>query len=102
MYKEELKKVLDNTVVTFKTSNDKKEKVKLFNEIGMYHKLLEYIDENEDILSGYIDKKHHFIEIFNRKTGFYARTGVIENDIDTGKDAFMRDFPQLIDVGVMG
>lgn len=26
----------------------------------------------------------------------------IENGIDTGKDAFMRDFPQLIDVGVMG
>lgn len=102
MFKKELKNVLNNTVARFKVSNDTKEKKKLFNDMMMYRKLLNYVEENEENMNGYIDKKNHFIEIFNRKTGFYARTGVIENGIDTGKDAFMRDFPQLIDVGVMG
>lgn len=50
-----------------------------------------------------VDRKNRFVEIFNPQTGFYARSGVIdENGKDTGEDPFMRSFPGLIDVGVMG
>ena len=49
-----------------------------------------------------VDKKNKFISIFNPETGFYIRSGVIENGKDTGIDSFMTSFPELIDVGVMG
>ena len=49
------------------------------------------------------DKKNRFASCFNPKTGYYARTGVLdENGIDTGVDPFMCSFPELIDVGIMG
>ena len=48
------------------------------------------------------DTKHNFISTFDTETGFYARTGIIENGVDTGIDPFMSSFPELIDVGVMG
>lgn len=51
----------------------------------------------------YIDRKNKFVEIFNPKNGFYVRSGVFdENGKDTGIDPFMRQFPSLIDVGIMG
>ena len=50
----------------------------------------------------YIDKKNKFIEKFDAHSGFYIRSGIIENGEDTGIDPFMRNFPQLIDVGIMG
>ena len=50
----------------------------------------------------YIDRQNKFIEIFNNTTGFYLRSGVMENGVDTGIDPFMRNFPQLIDIGIMG
>ena len=50
----------------------------------------------------YIDKKNKFLEIFNPNNGFYMRSGVIENNKDTNVDPFMRDFPQLLDIGIMG
>lgn len=50
-----------------------------------------------------IDKKNKFISMFNPKTGFYIRSGVIdENGKDTEIDPFMTSFPELIDVGIMG
>ncbi|MDR1639730.1 MAG: SPASM domain-containing protein [Clostridiales bacterium] len=49
-----------------------------------------------------IDKKNKFVSVFNQKTGFYARSGVIENGKDTGVDPFMASFPELIDIGIMG
>lgn len=50
----------------------------------------------------FIDKKNRFIEIFNPDTGFYMRSGVIdENGKDTNVDPFMRCFPSLIDIGIM-
>lgn len=50
-----------------------------------------------------VDKKNHFVEVFDPKTGFYARSGVIDDKgVDTGVDPFMRSYPSLIDVGVMG
>jgi radical SAM protein with 4Fe4S-binding SPASM domain len=50
-----------------------------------------------------VDKKNRFISMFNSKTGFYIRSGVIdENGKDTGVDPFMTTYPELIDVGIMG
>lgn len=50
-----------------------------------------------------VDKKNKFVSVFDSKTGFYARSGVIdENGKDTGVDPFMTAYPELIDVGVMG
>lgn len=50
-----------------------------------------------------IDHKNRFVLLFNPKTGFYVRSGVIdENGKDSGVDPFMTAYPELIDVGVMG
>lgn len=49
-----------------------------------------------------VDKKNKFVSLFDPNTGFYVRSGVIENGKDTGVDPFMTSYPQLIDVGVMG
>lgn len=47
------------------------------------------------------DRKNKFISMFNPTTGFYMRSGVIENGVDTGIDPFMSTFPELIDIGIM-
>ena len=48
------------------------------------------------------DKKNRFISMFDLESGFYMRTGVIDNDgIDTGVDPFMATMPELIDIGIM-
>ena len=50
-----------------------------------------------------VDRKNRFISMFDNATGFYSRTGVInEEGKDTGIDPFMSSFPELIDVGIMG
>lgn len=50
-----------------------------------------------------IDKKNKFVSMFNPDTGFYMRSGVIdENGKDTGVDPFMTSFPELLDIGLMG
>ena len=46
----------------------------------------------------YYDKKNNFVETFNPETGFYIRS----DDLTTGKEPFMRNFPALLDIGVMG
>ena len=49
------------------------------------------------------DTKYHFKSAFDTDTGFYLRTGILdENGMDTGVDPFMASFPHFIDVGVMG
>jgi len=49
------------------------------------------------------DKQFRYKYVFDTKTGFYMRTGILdENGKDTGKDPFMSSFPHLIDVGIMG
>ena len=50
----------------------------------------------------YIDKENNFIDFFNHRTGEYLRTGIIENGKDTGVDPFMRSYPSLLDIGIMG
>lgn len=47
------------------------------------------------------DKENSFVSMFDPKTGFYMRSGVIENGKDTGEDPFMASFPELLDIGVM-
>lgn len=48
------------------------------------------------------DRKNRFVSIFNPDNGFYARSGVIDEEgKDTGIDPFMSSFPELIDVGIM-
>lgn len=48
------------------------------------------------------DKKNKFISMFDSDTGFYMRTGILdENGKDTGTDPFMTSYPELIDIGIM-
>jgi len=56
-----------------------------------------------DKLNVFYDQENKFKEIFNPSNGFYLRTGVLdENGKDTGIDPFMRNYPSLLDVGIMG
>ena len=49
------------------------------------------------------DKQYHYQYYFDTETGFYVRTGILdENGRDTNIDPFMSSFPHLIDVGIMG
>ena len=49
------------------------------------------------------DAANHFFTVFDGDTGFYMRSGIIdEQGNDTGADPFMADFPHLVDVGIMG
>ena len=57
----------------------------------------------ETTMKTYFDVKNNFAEIFNPLTGFYMRTGILDKaGHDTGVDPFMRSFPNLLDVGIMG
>lgn len=48
------------------------------------------------------DIKNRFVSFFDPKSGFYARTGVLDKDgKDTGVDPFMASFPELLDIGIM-
>ena len=49
-----------------------------------------------------VDKINKYVSMFNPNTGFYMRSGVIENGVDTGVDPFMASFPELLDIGIMG
>jgi radical SAM protein with 4Fe4S-binding SPASM domain len=49
------------------------------------------------------DKKYHHISFFNIKTGYYYRSGVLdERGSEIGTDPFMASFPHLLDIGIMG
>lgn len=49
------------------------------------------------------DKQQKYKYIFDTETGFYMRTGILDDKgNDTGVDPFMSSFPHLIDVGIMG
>jgi radical SAM protein with 4Fe4S-binding SPASM domain len=51
-----------------------------------------------------MDDEHHFYEVFNPDSGFYLRSDVIGSDGEPIKntDPFMRSFPMLLDIGIMG
>ncbi len=49
------------------------------------------------------DRTYKFKSVFNPRTGFYIRSGIInEAGKDSGVDPFRASFPQLIDIGIMG
>jgi radical SAM protein with 4Fe4S-binding SPASM domain len=51
----------------------------------------------------YTDPQYNFKEVFDDKTGFYLRTDILdENGKETGVQPFMRSFPSLLDIGIMG
>ena len=48
------------------------------------------------------DKENRFVSIFNPDTGFYVRSGILdEHGKDTGTDPFMASYPELLDIGIM-
>lgn len=48
------------------------------------------------------DTKGHFLTIFDEQNGFYFRSDIMEDGRVTGNDPFMAEFPELLDVGIMG
>lgn len=48
------------------------------------------------------DKKNNFFSLFNEKNGNYIRSGILVNGKESNEDPFMSEFPELIDVGIMG
>ncbi|MFZ5944729.1 MAG: radical SAM/SPASM domain-containing protein [Bacillota bacterium] len=49
------------------------------------------------------DNKYRFAYSFDLDSGFYYRTGIIDQEgNDTGTDPFRSSFPHLLDVGIMG
>ena len=65
------------------------------------HTIPKYEEKRKSMIRK-VDVKNKFVSMFDPKTGFYMRSGIIENGKDTGVDPFMTSFPELIDVGVMG
>lgn len=49
----------------------------------------------------YRDEDNHFTEMFDTNDGFYIRSGVLKDGKDTNIDPFMRNFPNLLDIGIM-
>lgn len=50
-----------------------------------------------------VDHTYRFVTVFDPKTGFSLRSDVIDRNGDfTGHDPFMAEFPELIDIGIMG
>lgn len=49
----------------------------------------------------YTDAKYHFTETFDDADGTYIRSDVTEGP-EKGHDPFMRSFPALMDIGIMG
>lgn len=50
----------------------------------------------------YVDHENHFAEMFNPDTGLYIRSDELdEGGKSAHRDPFMRNFPSLIDIGIM-
>ena len=50
----------------------------------------------------HIDRVNKYVSIFDEKTGKYLRSGTIIKGRESDEDPFMAQFPELIDVGIMG
>ncbi len=44
----------------------------------------------------------YYYSFFDEANGNYMRTGVVKDDVDTDAEPFMGEFPELLDVGIMG
>lgn len=60
------------------------------------------LQENGGIISMKVIRGKNYISFFKETTGEYLRTGILKDGVDTGGDPFMADFPELLDVGIMG
>lgn len=50
-----------------------------------------------------VDHTYRFVTVFDPGTGFSVRSDVIDQQGNyTGKDPFMAEFPELLDIGIMG
>ena len=68
----------------------------------IYKDIINFLKDQKGYMY-YEDTNNHFKEIFREQDGLYLRTGVLDkNDNDTGKDPFIRNYPNLLDIGVMG
>lgn len=47
-------------------------------------------------------KKYPYMSLFHETSGVYVRTGLREDGSGTDKEPFMADFPELLDIGIMG
>lgn len=55
------------------------------------------------MLRKYRDYENRFVEVFDTSDGFYLRSGILDDfGKDTEVDPFMRQMPNLIDIGIMG
>ena len=50
----------------------------------------------------FYDKKYNFFEYFNEDNGFLLRSNILKDNIETGELPFVRSFPELLDIGIMG
>lgn len=51
----------------------------------------------------YYDEQYKFKEVFDDTSGFYLRSNVLDNEgRETDIEPFMRSFPSLLDIGIMG
>ena len=50
----------------------------------------------------YVDETNKFTEFFDSKSGRYMRSGVNHSFEENATDPFMRSFPALLDIGIMG
>ena len=55
-----------------------------------------------ELMRKIVNKTRKYISLFDENTGFYMRSGVFRNGKETMEDPFMADFPELLDVGIMG
>lgn len=56
----------------------------------------------EDHVRYIYGKKHPYLSLFHETSGVYVRTGLREDGSGTDQDPFMGDFPELLDIGIMG
>jgi hypothetical protein len=50
----------------------------------------------------FYDKEYNFFELFNENNGFLLRSNKLNNGIETNEPPFLRSFPELLDIGIMG
>ena len=50
----------------------------------------------------YKDLRYNFVELFNETSGTLIRSNILKDGKETDQLAYMRSFPELLDIGIMG
>lgn len=58
-------------------------------------------DRKMPVIKRIYHRGEHFISSFHTKTGSYLRTSILEGE-QAGREPFQADFPELMDIGIMG